>query len=69
MGTSIILIMKHLFHFLTICLFAVGLTIFFLGWIFGFVLAKGFWSTFFCWIPFYSWYLVIEHIAIKYGLI
>jgi hypothetical protein len=31
-------------------------------WIAGIVLAKGFWSTFFAVIiPFYSWYIVIEH--------
>lgn len=43
----------------------------FLGitWIFGFILAKGFWSTLFCLIPFYSFYLVIEHFALKFSLL
>lgn len=31
-----------------------------LGWITGFVIAKGFWPTLFCILPFYSLYLVIE---------
>lgn len=38
-------------------------------WIAGFVLAKGFWSTFFCIFPFYAWYLVIEKIFIIYKII
>jgi hypothetical protein len=39
-------------------------------WIAVIVLAKGFWSTFFAVIiPFYSWYIVIEHIIIKYNLL
>ncbi len=38
-------------------------------WIAGFVLAKGFWSTFFCIIPFYAWYLVVEAYLGKYGLL
>lgn len=36
-------------------------------WVFGFVLAKGFWSTFFCIIPFYSYYVVGEHFWKLYG--
>lgn len=39
-----------------------------IAWIGGAVLAKGFWSTFFCIIPFWSWYLVIEKIMIAWGL-
>lgn len=35
-------------------------------WIAGFVLAKGFWSTFFCIIPFYAWYIVIERLCVMY---
>ena len=38
-----------------------------IGWIAGFVLASGFWQTFFCIIPFYSWYLVIEKIMVING--
>jgi len=34
----------------------------FVYWIAGFVIAKGVWSTFFCIIPFYAWYLVIERL-------
>lgn len=37
-------------------------------WIAGFVIAKGFWSTFFCIIPFYSWYLIVEMYFTKYGI-
>lgn len=40
-----------------------------LTWLFGFVIAKGFWSTFFCIIPFYSWYLTVEYITKHFGLI
>jgi hypothetical protein len=29
-------------------------------WIAGFIIAKDFWSTLFCILPFYGWYLVIE---------
>lgn len=37
----------------------------FLGtaWLMGFVFAKGFWSTFWCWLPFYAWYLDLERLA------
>ena len=39
-------------------------------WVFGIVLAKGFWSTFFAVIfPLWAWYLVIEFAAHKYGLL
>jgi len=38
-------------------------------WIAGFVIAKDFWSTFFCIIPFWSFYLVIEKLMIYFGLI
>jgi len=30
------------------------------AWVAGFVLAKGFWSTLFCIIPFWAYYLVVE---------
>ncbi len=36
-------------------------------WILGFVIAKGFWSTLFCFIPFYSYYIVAEHYWKIYG--
>ena len=40
------------------------------SWIAGVVIAKGFWSTFFAVIiPFWSWYLVVESILIKFNLI
>ena len=39
------------------------------AWLLGFVIAKGFWSTFSCLFPFYSFYLVIEHFAIKFNLL
>ncbi len=38
-------------------------------WLAGFVLAKGFWSTLACFIPFYAWYLVIEKLMIVAGLV
>jgi hypothetical protein len=37
-------------------------------WMAGFVIAKGFWSTFFCIIPFWSIYLVVEKVMIYYGV-
>jgi hypothetical protein len=40
-----------------------------LFWIEGFVIAKGFWSTLFCIIPFWAFYLVIEFILINTGLL
>ena len=44
--------------------------IMFIVWIGGVIIAKGFWSTFFAFIiPFYAWYLVIEHILVKYNLL
>ena len=38
-------------------------------WIAGFVLAKGFWSTFSCIFPPWSFYLVVEKLMTFYGLI
>jgi len=38
-------------------------------WIMGFIVAKGFWSTLFCIIPFWSWYLSIEHIMTSAGIL
>lgn len=40
-----------------------------MGWILGFVIAEGFWSTLFCFMPLWSWYLVIERIAKLTGFI
>jgi hypothetical protein len=38
-------------------------------WLVGIVIAKGFWSTFFAFIlPLWSFYLVVEHIVIKYWM-
>jgi len=31
-------------------------------WVAGFVIAKGFWSTVFCIVPFWSFYVVIEFV-------
>ncbi len=36
-------------------------------WIAGFVIAKGFWSTLACIIPFWAWYITIEHVLSKLG--
>ena len=42
----------------------------FASWIAGVVIAKGFWSTLFAFIiPFWAYYLVIEQLLIKYGLL
>jgi hypothetical protein len=39
-------------------------------WVLGIVVAHGFWQTFFAVIiPLYSWYLIIEHIVVKYNLL
>lgn len=38
-------------------------------WVCGFVIAKGFWSTLFCIIPFYAWYLTLERCLKLAGLI
>lgn len=45
-----------------------GLFALFLGitWLLGFVIAKGVWSTIFCIIPFYSWYLVLDFFFNRY---
>lgn len=42
---------------------------FLISWVFGFVIAKGFWSTLFCVVPFYAWYLVVDRINSIYGLL
>jgi hypothetical protein len=39
------------------------------AWLTGFVIAKGFWSTFACMFPFYAWYLTLEHFLVKYSLV
>jgi hypothetical protein len=46
-----------------------GKLLFYVGWVMGFVFAKGFWSTFFCIIPLWAYYIVIEHFVIKYNLL
>lgn len=39
-------------------------------WIGGIVVAKGFWSTFFAvLIPFWSWYLLIEAVLARLGVV
>ncbi|WP_195754265.1 hypothetical protein [Vibrio parahaemolyticus] len=38
------------------------------GWLAGFVLAKGFFSTLLCIIPFWAWYLVVEKILVSLGV-
>jgi hypothetical protein len=39
-------------------------------WVAGVVIAKGFWSTFFALIiPFYAWYLSIEALMVKFGVL
>ncbi len=39
-------------------------------WLAGLVIANGFWSTFFAlFIPLWAWYLVVEAIIMKSGLL
>jgi hypothetical protein len=38
-------------------------------WIGGFVLANGFWSTLLCIIPFWSWYVFLEHLFRVVGML
>ena len=46
------------------------LILFLVMWVFGAVLAKGFWSTFFSIFFFpWGWYLVVEKIAIHFGVL
>lgn len=40
-----------------------------LWWVAGFVIAKGFWSTFFCVFAPYAWYLVVEKLLIYCSII
>lgn len=47
----------------------VCVVLFLVMWVAGWVLAKGFWSTFVSVFFFpYSWYLVVQKIMIAYGL-
>ena len=39
-----------------------------IAWLGGFVLAKGFWSTLFCTIPIYAWYLDVAYLMARYGI-
>jgi hypothetical protein len=42
---------------------------FFIVWLAGIVIAKGFWSVFFAFfIPFWGWYLVVEKVLNNYGI-
>lgn len=68
-GSSVDLTMKYFFQFLTFCIILVVSLALTGAWLLGFVIAKGFWATLACWLPFYSWYLVIQHFVIKYGLL
>lgn len=46
------------------------LILFLVMWVFGAVLAKGFWSTFFSIFFFpWGWYLVVEKIALHFGVL
>lgn len=39
-------------------------------WVFGIILANGFWSTLLAiFIPLWGWYLAIEHLVIHFGLL
>ena len=46
----------------------VGL-VFAFAWIAGFVIAKGFWSTAACFIPFWAYYLVVERLLQMWGVL
>lgn len=54
--------MKVLLETITIILSLVFLIV---PWLAGFVLAKGFWITFFCIVPFYAYYLVVQFFITK----
>lgn len=43
--------------------------IFCVGWLVGFIIANGFWSTLFAIIPFWAWYLTMEKILQSMGWI
>ena len=44
--------------------------VFFIGWVAGVVIAKGFWSTLFAVLLFpWSWYILIEKVLIANGLL
>ena len=46
------------------------LTMAWVVWVTGVVIAKGFWSTVFCIFFFpWSWYLVIEKVMVAWGLV
>lgn len=39
-------------------------------WVFGVIVAQGFWSTLLAFvIPFYAWYLALEHLATRFNLL
>ena len=39
-------------------------------WVYGIILASGFWSTLFAvLLPIWSWYLAVEHLVTKFGLL
>lgn len=40
-----------------------------ISWVAGFIIAKGFWSTLFCFFPLWSYYLVVEKIMQFYRVI
>lgn len=51
----------YIIHNLVFSIMSMLAFVFFVfGWIRGFVIAKGFWSTFFCIVPFWAWYLSFE---------
>lgn len=60
---------SNLFDFLNNLLVVVFTVFLMFYWIVGIVIAKGFWSTLFAIIPFYSWYLVVDFYLTKYGFL
>lgn len=47
-----------------------GKAILVIMWVYGIILAKGFISTLFAvFLPLWAWYLAVEHLVIKFGLI
>lgn len=51
--------MKHVIYFIGV-----------VSWIAGIVIAKGFWSSLIAFIiPFWAWYLLVETVLMRFGII
>ena len=41
----------------------------FLGWVAGFIIAKGWWAVLAFFVPFAAWYFVVEKLMLFWGVI